>query len=160
MAKRKNNKPYDILGGSKPRTGKYIGPGEGRPTKKATAKKTTVKHVSQIKAKPKPKPQPRQPGTQPKRGPNLEPGLAAAIRRSQGGPKTPTVKKTVVKKSTARKATVQKSGYDPLAGPKAPAKNGKKTDVAKNGKKTDAQRIKEWETEMRALWKRLYGTKK
>ena len=83
--------------------------------------------------------------------PNLEPGLAAATRRSQGGPKKPTVKKTVVKKSTARKAKVQKSGYDPLAGPKAPAKNGKKT---------DAQRIKEWETEMRALWKRLYGTKK
>ena len=151
MVKRKNDEPVDIFGYphvGRPQhvPGKYVGPGEGN-RKKVTPKPKPKKvlHVSQTQPKPKPKARQRT------SDPRLEPELAAAIKRSQGGPAKPTVKKTVVKKSTARKATVQKSGYDPLAGPKAPAKNGKKT---------DAQRLKEWETEMRATWKRLYGPKK
>jgi len=87
--KPKKSKPYDILGGPEQRGKKYIGPGEGRPTKKATAK---------------PKPKPRQRTS----APTLEPGLAAATKRSQGGTKKPT----------PRKARLNKSGYDPMLGPR------------------------------------------
>jgi hypothetical protein len=138
MVKRKNDEPFDIfgypqVGRPKHVPGKYVGPGEGT-RKKVTPKPKPKKvlHVSQIKAKPK---------------------VIPKAKRNESFDMNPLggAKPKVVAKPKPRKAKVQKSGYDPLAGQRIPAKNGKKS---------DAQRLKEWETEMRATWKRLYGPKK
>lgn len=54
--KKSKSKTYDILGGgSKPRKGRYVGPGEGRAksTTKVTATGPKVKHVSETQPKPK-----------------------------------------------------------------------------------------------------------
>jgi hypothetical protein len=97
------------------------------------------------KAKPKPKPK-----AKPKAKPFVMGDTGVTVRKRKPTPVAPVTR------------AMKTAAGPPKRTPKAKVKraNPAETTPQFTRGQIDKARIKEWETEMRTLWKRLYGTKK